>query len=108
MEATRPSDHHSSGVDAPPPRGPRRESPRCRHDLAFTWQCLKADWLANQGVISRLVVLVYRFGHLLEAGFLPKAVSRGLWPIYRTLDLVWSKLLAGSDISHTACIGAGL
>ena len=89
-------------------RRPKREVPPCRHDLAFTKQCIKADWSANQGVISRLVLLVYRFGHLLDAGFLPRPFSRLLWPVYRTLDLVWSKLLAGADVSHGACVGPGL
>jgi serine O-acetyltransferase len=84
------------------------EVPPCRHDLAFTVRCLRSDWRVNQGAIGRLVIVIYRFGHLLDAGFLPRRLSRVLWPLYRTLDLVWSKLLAGADISHGTCIGPGL
>ena len=60
------------------------------------------------GAIGKLALLVQRFGHLLVAGYLPRSVSRGLWPLYRLADLVWVKLLVGADLHHSCCIGPGL
>jgi serine O-acetyltransferase len=81
---------------------------QCDHDLRSSWQCLRADWERNNSGISKLVLLVYRFGHLLHAGHLPRWVSTPLWPVYRAADLVWMKLLAGAELPHNCCIGGGL
>src|SRR3954469_22916591 len=78
--------------------------PRCRHDLRYTWVCLRADWSARTGPIGKLALLVQRFGHLLDSDHLPRSVSRGLWPLYRLVDAVWVKLLVGADLHHTCCI----
>jgi serine O-acetyltransferase len=69
---------------------------------------VRADWAASTGPIGKLALLVQRFGHLLDAGHLPKPVGRGLWPLYRFADTVWVKLLVGADLHHTCCIGPGL
>jgi serine acetyltransferase len=59
-------------------------------------------------MISKMVLLVHRVGHLLDSGSVPSQVRRLLWPIYRVADLVWMKLLAGAELPHTCCIGSGL
>jgi serine acetyltransferase len=82
--------------------------PACRHDLRYSWSCLRADWPANNSAISKLVLVIHRFGHLLSAGYLPPAVASALWPLYRTLDLVWAKLLAGAELPPGLCVGPGL
>ena len=80
----------------------------CPHDLRTSWRHLQADLAVNTGIISKTTMVVYRFGHALAAGFLPGWITRPLWPLYRFLDLVWSKLQAGTDISHLVCIGSGM
>lgn len=81
---------------------------RCEHDLHYSWSCVKADWKKRTGPRGKLALLVQRFGHLLASGYLPRSVSRSLWPLYRLIDLFWVKLLVGADLHHTCCIGPGL
>ena len=54
------------------------------------------------------MLAVYRFGHLLTTGHLPQVVNRALWPLYRALDLVWAKLLAGAELGAGLCAGPGI
>jgi len=84
------------------------DTPPCRHDVRTTWECVRADFGANNSAISKLVLLVYRFGHLLYAGYLSKPVAEMLWPLYRVAELVWSKLLAGSELAAGMCAGPGI
>jgi len=81
---------------------------QCRHDARTTWECIRADLAVNNSAISKLVLIVYRFGHLLYAGQLPKPVAEVLWPLYRVAELVWSKLLAGSELAAGMCAGPGI
>lgn len=87
------------------PRSPQLAP--CRHNLSHSWTCLQRDWQATTSPIAKLVLVIYRFGHLLASGHLPRPISRGLWPLYRLADTVWVKLLAGADLHHTCCIGPG-
>jgi serine acetyltransferase len=66
------------------------------------------DWSVNNSSISKLVLLVHRLGHLVVSGSVPVLLAPPLWALYRFLDLVWMKLLAGAEIPHDACIGPGL
>jgi serine acetyltransferase len=79
----------------------------CRHDARFSWMCFRADLAANNSAISKVVLGVYRFGHLLASGSLPGLVSRVLWPLYRAGDL-WAKLLAGAELGPGMCAGPGI
>jgi serine O-acetyltransferase len=80
----------------------------CRHDLGYSWQCLRRDWARNDSQISRVVLLIYRLGHFLQGGRAPSSLVKLFWPVYRFADLVWSKLLAGAELDPAACIGPGL
>lgn len=81
---------------------------RCPHDVKTTLACIRADVEANNSAISKAVLVVYRFGHLLYGGHLWKPVSDVLWPVYRVAELVWSKLLAGSELAAGMCAGPGI
>ena len=81
---------------------------QCVHDLRFTRVCIRADLAANNSAISKVVLLVYRVGHLLAAGKLPAWLSRAGFPVYRAVDLVWCKLLAGCELGPVMCAGPGI
>ncbi len=80
----------------------------CNHDLRETLSCLRTDFAVNNSAISKVVLAIHRFGHLAASGHLPPAAAAVLRPLYRALDLVWCKLLAGAELGAELCAGPGL
>jgi len=79
----------------------------CQHDLRTSWSHLQQDWAVNNSAISKVVIAIYRLGHVLHAGYLPAPVARLLWPVYRFVDLFWSKLRASAELPAGMCAGPG-
>jgi serine O-acetyltransferase len=56
--------------------------------------------------ISSLILLIHALGRwTLEQ---PRPLRLGLWPVYRALDLVFVKLLAGADVPAGCRLGTGV
>lgn len=67
---------------------------------------IRADFKNNNGIISKLTLLCYRFGHWVLYNCKPRLVKRPLWVSYKACEFV-ARILSNSEIPAACHIGKG-
>jgi len=67
---------------------------------------LRADWRANRDPLARLVLTVYRFGRWAQRW--PRVLREIPLTVYRLVNLMLVRLVAGVDLPRRAVAGPGL
>lgn len=66
------------------------------------------DLSVNESVISKAVILVYRYGNYVHTKLKVKPLRKILNSFYKLFDLIVVKIIAGADVPATCTIGKSI
>ncbi|WP_271489154.1 serine O-acetyltransferase [Enterococcus sp. 5H] len=71
------------------------------------FESIKRDFHTNESVVSKLIIIVYRFGNFIYYRFNVPVLKKIFWIIYRIIDFIF-RFFTHCEIPAKAIIGSGL